>query len=300
MFRQLELMLALHREQHFGRASEACGVSQPTLSNAIRALEERLGMILVQRTNRFTGFTPEGERVVVWARRILGDVQGMQEELAAFRGGLKGHLRIAAIPTALPMVVWFTTPFRANYPGVEFTIISRNSAEILRHIENMEVDAGLGYIANEPTGAVRTLPVYHERYHLLTGESSRFEGRTSVSWAEVAILPLCLLTQDMQNRRIIDQLLSDTGIEVRPTLESNSVIVLFSHIYSGQWSSVMPRSLTDSVGLPPGIRSLPIVEPEVSHAIGLLVSDRDPMPPQVAALLAIGRQVADRLQQNGQ
>lgn len=88
MFKQLELMLALHREQHFGRASEACGVSQPTLSNGIRALEERLGMILVQRTNRFSGFTPEGERVVACAVQHRTHVESPSAAIFTCRGGL--------------------------------------------------------------------------------------------------------------------------------------------------------------------------------------------------------------------
>ena len=73
MIDKLEFLLALAREQHFGRAAEACGVSQPTLSAGIKQLEETLGVLLVQRGSRFRAFTPEGERVLDWARRIVGD-----------------------------------------------------------------------------------------------------------------------------------------------------------------------------------------------------------------------------------
>jgi len=92
------------REKHFGRAAEACGVTQPTLSAGVKQLEEQMGVLLVNRGSRFQGFTPEGQRVLEWARRIVGDTRAMREEINSLRHGLTGRLRIAAIPTALAMV----------------------------------------------------------------------------------------------------------------------------------------------------------------------------------------------------
>src|SRR5262249_13219162 len=104
MIDKLEFFIALARNQHFGRAAEECGVTQPTLSAAIRQLEDTLGVVLVQRGSRYNGLTPEGQRVLEWARRIVGDARTMREEIRAARFGLAGHVRIAAIPTALAMV----------------------------------------------------------------------------------------------------------------------------------------------------------------------------------------------------
>jgi len=96
---KLELLLALARERHFGRAAEACNVTQPTLSAGIKQLEDTLGVLLVNRQSRFHGFTPEGERVLDWSRRIVGDMRAMRDEIRALRRGeLTGHLRIAAVP----------------------------------------------------------------------------------------------------------------------------------------------------------------------------------------------------------
>jgi DNA-binding transcriptional LysR family regulator len=131
MIDKLEMMLALAREQHFGRAAEACGVTQPTLSAGLKQLEESLGVLLVRRRSRFLGFTPEGVRVLDWARRIVGDTRAMRQEIRALKRGLAGHLRIAAIPTALPIVAALTTPLHIAHPEVEFTILSRTSIEVL-------------------------------------------------------------------------------------------------------------------------------------------------------------------------
>jgi DNA-binding transcriptional LysR family regulator len=166
MIDKLEMLLALAREQHFGRAAEACGVTQPTLSAGVKQLEETLGILLVNRQSRFIGFTPEGLRVLDWARRIVGDARAMRQEIRALKRGLAGHLRIAAIPTALPIVASLTTPFRTRHPEVDFTILSRNSLEVLTMLENLEIDAGLTYLDNEPLGRVRAVALYHERYRL--------------------------------------------------------------------------------------------------------------------------------------
>jgi len=286
MIDKLEYLLALARERNFGKAAEQCGVTQPTFSAGIKQLEDMLGVMLVQRTSRFLGFTAEGERVLDWARTIVADTRAMRQEVQTLKKGLSGHLKIAAIPTVLPMVSTLTTPYRAKHPNVKFTILSRTSMEVLSMLENLEVDAGLTYIDNEPLGRLRAVPFYVEQYRLLTSQDSPLGERDRVTWAEVAKIPLCLLTPDMQNRRIIDGLLQAAGGRSEPTLESNSMIVLFSHVRTGRWASVMPEKLADTLGLTERLRAIPIVEPEATHQIGLVVPPREPTMPLVAALVA--------------
>ncbi|WP_341703086.1 LysR family transcriptional regulator [Ferrovibrio sp.] len=296
MIDKLEFLLALARERNFGKAAELCGVTQPTFSAGIKQLEEQLGVMLVQRSSRFLGFTAEGERVLDWARRIVADTRAMRQEVHAQKRGLVGHLKIAAIPTALAMVSALTTPYRAKHPNVKFTIYSRTSIEVLSMLENLEVDAGLTYLDNEPLGKVRAVSLYPEQYRLLTSEDSPYGDRDQVSWSEVSRIPLCLLTPDMQNRRIINRLLRNAGGgEPQPTLESNSMIVLFSHVRTGRWASVMPEKLADTLGLTEKLRSIPIVEPEAVHMIGLVVPNREPMTPLAAALVAEAKHLAASL-----
>jgi DNA-binding transcriptional LysR family regulator len=292
---KLEFLIALARERHFGRAAEACGVTQPTLSAGVKQLEETMGVLLVNRGSRFQSFTPEGERVLAWARRIVGDSRAMRQEIDTLRRGLSGRLRIAAIPTALAIVAHLTTPFRMQHPNVRFTILSRTSIEVLSQLENLEIDAGVTYLDNEPLGRVNAVPLYRERYRLLTSADSDLGDRDAITWAEVAQVPLCLLTPDMQNRRIIDDLLRGAGGSPQPTLESNSMIVLFTHVRTGRWASVMPARLAETLGLTETIRAIPIVEPEAVHTIGLVVAAREPMTPLNVALVAEARLLAQTL-----
>lgn len=244
------------------------------------------------RAARFQGLTPEGQRVLEWARRIVGDTRTMREEMRAARKGLAGHIRLAVIPTALAMVPRLTESFQARHPDVTFSVTSRTSLQVLSQIENLEIDAGISYLDNEPLGRVTTVPLYSERYHLITAGGTPLADQESVTWKQVSGLRLCLLTSDMQNRRIINKHMAEAGVEAKPTLESNSMIVLFSHIRTGQWASIMPRNLAESFGFPKQIKIIPITEPDAEHLVGLIATHREPHTPLVSALLHEARQRA--------
>ncbi len=299
MIDKLTYVIALAREQHFGRAAESCGVTQPTMSAGLKQIEDQLGVVIVRRSSRFQGFTPEGEHVLAWARRIVGDAKAMRQDLDALKRGLAGHLRLAIIPTALSMGAALTTPFRDRHPGVRFSIISRSSTDVLKELENLDVDAGITYLENEPLGAVKTVPLYHEGYRLLTATAGPLGSRQSVAWSELGDVPLCLLTPDMQNRRIIDQMMQDGQAPAAPVLESNSITALLSHVLTGQWSSVMPSTITDSIILPKHVCSIPIQAPTVVHLIGLVVPQRYSISPLTNALVREAERLALRLQQDG-
>lgn len=292
MLDKLEFLLALAREQHFGRAADACGVTQPTLSAGLKQLEESFGVLLVNRGSRFQGFTPEGQRVLDWARRIVGDTRAMRQEVSALRHGLTGRLRIAAIPSALTALAALTTPYRAKHPNVQFTILSRNSTQILTLLENLEIDAGLTYLDNEPLGRVNTVPLYTESYCLITAADAPLGDRADVTWAELAQVPLCLLTPDTQTRRIVDRLLKIANGDARAPLESDSTLLLLAHVRTGKWASIMPAKIAEMLGPSDTLRAIPISQPEALHTIGLVVPSREPMTPLNTALVAEARRIA--------
>ena len=295
MIDKLTFLLALARERHFGRAAETCGVTQPTLSSAVKSLEETLGILIVERGSRFRGFTPEGERVLAWARRIVADSRAMRAEAQSMRTAVSGTLRLAVVPTALRSVSDLTVPFAARHPGVRLTIVSRSSIQILDELADLESDAGISYIDNEPLRGFTALPLYRERYCLVVPPASPLAGHASVTWAEAAAQPLCLLTPDMQNRRIIDRFLDrfldGAGTPPEPRIESNSMIVLIGHVLSGECASIMPDRLARWLAAGAGARIVPIAEPASAHTIGLLVPHREPLAPMVGALVAEARRL---------
>lgn len=299
MIDKLEFFIALAKERSFSRAAEHCGVTQPTLSAGIKQLEDSLGVLLVNRSSRFHGLTAEGERVLEWAKRIVADSRAMRQEVRTLKEGLSGQLKIAAIPTALGIVSALTTPFLDKHPGVRITILSCSSAEILAMLHNLDVDVGLTYLDNEPLDRVRAVPLCKERYRLLTFQSNPLGDRRQVSWGEVGRIPLCLLTPDMQNRRIVDKLIREAGAEPNPVLESNSIITLFTHVQTGRFATILPEKVVKSLHIAEPIRAIPIVEPEAVHEIGLVAPLREPALPQVAALMTEARKLAKTLEDSG-
>ena len=292
MIDKLEMFIALANERHFGRAAEIVGVTQPSLSSAIKQLEDQLGVQLVFRGARFQGLTPEGQRVLDWALRIVGDTRTMREEMRALRSGVSGNLRLGVIPTALPMVGRLTVPYLARNPNVRVSILSQTSYEILESIDRLEIDAGITYLENEPLGRVAQVSLYEETYGLLVASSSPLAGHSSVTWREAAAQPLCLLTGNMQNRRIINQHLSEAGAVVEPNVESNSAIALVAHVTTGRWASIVPQALTDMFGKSAGLTAVPISDGEARHMVGLITAWREPHTPVIAALLDEARRVA--------
>jgi len=281
MIDKLELLLHLARERHFGKAAQAAGVSQPTLSSAVKSLEEQLGVAIVERGSRFRGFTPEGERVLVWARQLTADVRTMRLELVAANRDLAGELRLGVIPTALPAVTELTIPFHSSFAGVRFSVFSLTSNQILQRLGDLEIDVGISYLNAEPLGRFRSVPLYEERYALLVPTDGPFKDRETVTWHEAGRLPLCQLTADMQNRRLIDRHLREAGAEPRCTVESNSMMVLYAHVRTGGWASIMPVRFTDEFNHPGRLRAIPLVEPDVRHIVGLILPDRDTQTPIV-------------------
>ncbi len=289
MIDKLAYLVAVARDQSFRRAAEACGVAQPTLSAGIKQLEDELGVMLVRRSSRYHGLTPEGERVLDWARRMVGDAGAMRQELQAMRTGLSGHLRIAVIPTALAMVPRLTNSCLARHPALQFTILSCTSDAVLRMLDDLQVDAGITYLNNEGVGRVQAVPLYTERYRFVTAADGPLGDRDSVTWGELGQVRLCLLTPDMQNRRIMDSLMRGAGAEPRAALESNSQVTLLAHVLSGGWATILPERVADALAVQPRLRRIPITEPDATYEVGLVLPHRDPLPVLSAALMAEAR-----------
>lgn len=286
MFRKYVYLMALARERHFGRAAAACHVSQPTLSNAIRQLEEELGVPIVERGQRFQGFTPQGQAVLKHARRILAAQDELHQELQAGSETLTGQLRIGVIPTALPSAAHLLGPFAERFPQVRTALRSESSRGIQRGLDDFELDVGITYLDNEPLPNVRMMPLYSERYFLLTRRTPELEGLTSVPWSKAADFNLCLLTPDMQNRRIAEAAFRMADRVVAPTMETNSIMTLFSMARLGPWASVVPGQMLTVVTAASDLIALPLTAPDVTYVVGLVYAERDPPLPVVQALLA--------------
>lgn len=285
MLDQLEMFIALAKLQHFGKAAEELGITQPTLSTRIKNLEEQLGVKLVFRGSKFGGLTPEGQSALVWARRITADARQLREEMRFSRNGLTGQLRVAVIPTALTWAAQLSAKFSEKNPNVRLTLLSRTSIEILSMIENLEVDAGITYLDNEPTGRLSTEPLYREKYMLICSESSAFACRDSVGWDELGSERLALLTPENQNRRIINGHFRDAGVTPDAWIESDSAVVLVANVEQGDWLTILPADIARFLSQGKALRLVPLSGNIRHPTVGLVAPYREPHTPTLQALL---------------
>ena len=280
--RQLEYLVALAREKHFARAAEVCCVSQPALSAGIRHLEEELGVSIVQRGQRYMGLSPEGERILEWAKQAVAAWEGLRQEASSARAHLNGTLRLGAIPTTIPIVPFLTGPYRSAFPDMHQLVKSLSSEEIVRGLDNFDLDLGLTYLEEERLDGFRVWPLYRERYVLLAKDADSVGHRTEMNWADAAKLPLCLLTANMQNRRIITAAFRRAKAQPLVVIETDSVFALVSHVLCADVFSIVPHSMLSLLEMKRELTAIALV-PELNRSIGLIALEHDPLPPIVAA-----------------
>ncbi|MDO9407913.1 LysR family transcriptional regulator [Patulibacter sp.] len=293
--RQLEYLSALAREGHFGRAAAACHVSQPALSTGIARLEEELGLELVRRGGRTAALTDEGRAVLPWAQGAVAAGASVTAEAARLRGELQGALRLGVIPTAATAAAVVTAPLLEAHPGVRARVRTTSGDRILAALRSHELDAGLVYVDEEPAGVAVTR-LYRERLVLVTGSGRIAPGVREVPWTRVTEEPLCLLTSEMQHRRVVDDALEHAGAVAAPRVEADGFGILLDFVAAG-WSTVLSRSWLAGRLLPDGVRVIPLVRPAVAPWVGLVTAGGPAVPPLVAALRASlrGVDVAERL-----
>ncbi|MBM7046007.1 LysR family transcriptional regulator [Rhizobium lusitanum] len=285
LIRHLSFFVTLAEEKHFARAAELCHITQPTLSAAIRKLEDDLRVTLIARGNRYIGLTPDGERALEWGRQILFDYDSLQKDITGSKKGLSGTLRLGVIPAAMASVSFLSERFHMEHPDGTIDIRSMTSRAIQHGLDTFEIDGGLTYLENEPLENVQRLPLYHERYVFVCRADHPLADRRTLTWAEAVSQSLCLLSEDMQNRRILNGIAASARLTMRPSVVSNSFLAVCAHIRNGLWCSIVPHTFFYILGDKADLVSIELVDPYHRQALGLVISDRSPQSPMTKALV---------------
>jgi DNA-binding transcriptional LysR family regulator len=283
----LRYLAALDQHRHFGRAAMACRITQPALSNAIRALETELGVPVVRRSRQYEGLTAEGEVVLAHAHRLLREAEAMRQELHSREDAPRGRLQIGAVPTAIPVAARFAAQLRALQPGLEPVLRSLSSPEIEIGLENLSLDLALGYTGRAQVIArhMEIWPQYEEAYYLVQRSANAHDQ--PIAWRDAAALPLVMLTPEMHNRSIVEGAMRSAGAEVKPSLETNSVLALIAALGDGTLSAVMPGALLEVARGLQGLRLRPLIDPVVRTPIGFMSAATPRATPALRAAHAL-------------
>ena len=233
----LRYFVALAQHRHFAQAASLCGVSQPTLSAGLAALELELGKRLVERDRRFIALTEHGEAILPWAEQALGAVRGLGQAVEASERSPAGEFRLSAIPAALPLIGPFGQALLRTHAGVNLAVQTGTSRDIERGLQANECDAGMTYLDDEPPANVLSVPLHHEQYLFVARKGGSFDDIKVISWTEAASQPLCLLHQGMQYRRILDREFANRGLSVSPRAIADSHLTTLSLVQSGDFAS---------------------------------------------------------------
>lgn len=272
----LRYLVALQQHKHFGRAAQACHITQPALSNAIRALESEFNVVIVKRDRNFAGLTPQGERVLASAQLMLHEHANLQQELQSETLVPRGPIRIGAVPTAVPIAARFAAMLHARHNGIQPVVLSLSSGELERGLEDLTIDLALGYSdrMRVQERKLRVWPQYTEHYFLLRRatkpNTKGLQLAPSVHWKEAATLPLCLLTPEMHNRTIVDAAFTTAGVRVTPAMETNSIMTMMLSVVDGNVCSVLPGALVDTLRGYRELQASPLTGPEVKTRIGFI------------------------------
>ncbi|WP_322049512.1 LysR family transcriptional regulator [Paraburkholderia sp. J67] len=288
--RQLNYLVTLAKEQHFARAAELCNVSQPALSSAIRSLETELGLLIVKRGRRFLGFTEEGERILGWARETIAALDHMRQDALGARA-LTGTIRIGVIPTTMPIVNLLLATCREEHAMLRYSVRSLSSAAILRQLDDYDLDIGFTYLDDETQAGFDVLPLYRERYVLVSPSGSGEGACSGVGrWDAVGGLQFGLLDSSMQNRQVINAAFRRAAVEPNVILEADSLLTLIANVQHARLHTVLPHSVLSIVDTTHQVDVTPL-KPEVTREIGLITRNLPSRPRHVSAMWEAAKQL---------
>ena len=294
--KQLEYLIAVIEEDHFGRAASRCNVKQPSLSNGIKQLELELGVTLFKRGRgqRLYGVTEEGKRVAEWSRIILANCTSMRDTISEMQNNLSGTIRLGAIASMSPVLPIILQRIRKAYPLVSVDVRFVGTEELQTGLDNFSIDCGITYMdqATEMSWC-NVVPIFEETWSLLVPDSFEFEEMNEISWEQAGDLPLALLRPSMYERAITEETFTRAGKKVTPKIESESILHLMFQTQFTELCTIIPSHYTRMPGLHSGTKALLLKDPVIRKGIGLFWLKTETEIPITKITEEVGRSLAE-------
>ncbi|MFF2177511.1 LysR family transcriptional regulator [Lysinibacillus sp. NPDC058147] len=246
--RHLHYFMAVCEELHFTKAAEKLGISQPTLSQQIRVLEDEVGMPLFDRIGKKIVLTEAGTLLLSYGTEILDTLQNVKDAIKDLQDMKSGHIRIGIMPSDLDYrITQLVIDFHEKFPKVKLKIMS--SIEIVRQVLENEVDIGIG-INVLPNDRLVTIPLCREEYVLTVSKEHPMANRESINIAELKNLPVIMYPEGFFGREIVEETVKKHGFQLNSVLETSSVTSIINLVKANIGATVQPYPLIKEMNDP--------------------------------------------------
>jgi LysR family hydrogen peroxide-inducible transcriptional activator len=238
--RDLQYVVAVAEEQHFGRAAEKCHVSQPALSGQIRKLEDFLGVVLFERTNRSVRTTPVGELVIVQARRLITISEEIKATAQAAKDPFSGTFRLGMIPTIAPYLTPYILPaIRQGLPNLSLTLMEAQTTDLEARIANGELEGAV--LATKPIEPfLNTIALYDEPFWVALPGGHILASKSKINFDEIKPEELLLLADGHCLRdQVMDVCHVKTG-RLNTNTRETSLATLLALVNAGDGVTLVP------------------------------------------------------------
>lgn len=294
--RDLQYVIAVAETRHFGRAADRCYVSQPTLSGQIKKLEEELGVMIFERTNRSVEVTPIGEEILKHARQMMEQADAIEQLAIAHQDPLAGPLRIGAIPTLSPYLMpLILKSLRTQHPQMRLVLSEEITEVLLERLRNHEIDAAL--LATEVEGVdLRSVPLFDEPFWLAHPRKHPLYHKDEITQSDLDNTPLLLLSE---GHCLAKQAMEVCHMKARSEqgemadLRASSLETLLQLVGAGFGSTLVPAlAVRGSWTTDTGVIARPLSIKDAYRTVSLVFRATFP---RVAALQAFSQIIRDHL-----
>jgi len=270
--RDLEYLSAIGELKHFRKAAEKCFVSQPTLSGQIKKLEEEIGVQLLERTTRNVFLTPIGEEIVKIARRILADVDSIENMVSTFSDPMSGPLNIGLIPTIAPYLLpLIMQPLNKTYPKLEIVLHELQTEVILNKLSEGSLDAGILAVPLEMKG-LEEIILYTEPFFVAANIRHPFAAKLCIKVEDLLDETVLLLEEGHCLRGQVMDVCSQTMTKERKDFQGTSLETIRHMVSTGIGITLIPQTAIDQKNLTQksSIKYIPFNKPAPARRVGLL------------------------------
>ncbi|GFZ96883.1 LysR family transcriptional regulator [Paenibacillus marchantiophytorum] len=265
--RQLEYFMTTCEELHFTRAADKLGITQPTLSHQIKALENELGVRLFDRIGKKTMITEAGMILYQQSHKAIRSLTSAREQIQELQKVERGTLSIGALPGELnELASSLLIDYHRNFPNIRIKLITNE--DIVERVLQNELDFAISILPVEHD-KLAVKPLYREAFFFVTTANHPLASYAQINLEELVTTPIVMFPETHRCRQLIDSTCRNAGLEIKPFIETTTIDSLFNLVRSGIGATILSKTLIEMYHYE-DLLIIPIVNPKLIREVGIV------------------------------